>query len=202
MVTPYRGYTGQVVPTERGSYQCYGTLSKLDETTLHISELPLRKWTQDYKETVLEPLLQGDGKGGETFVSDLREHHTEQKVAFTLKVASAANLAEAEKKGLHKQFKLSTALSTSNMTLFDEQGRIHKWETPERVLQDFYSLRLALYNKRKLHLSEMLTQDWSKLDNKLRFVLAVVAGQLKIGGRKKAELVQQLQKDGCALRVS
>ena len=42
----YRGYTGQVVPTERGSYQCYGTLSKLDETTLHISELPLRKWTQ------------------------------------------------------------------------------------------------------------------------------------------------------------
>ena len=24
----YRGYTGQVVPTERGSYQCYGTLSK------------------------------------------------------------------------------------------------------------------------------------------------------------------------------
>ena len=119
-------------------------------------------------------------------------------MAFTLKVASAANLAEAEKKGLHKQFKLSTALSTSNMTLFDEQGRIHKWETPERVLQDFYSLRLALYNKRKLHLSEMLTQDWSKLDNKLRFVLAVVAGQLKIGGRKKAELVQQLQKDGYA----
>ena len=66
------------------------------------------------------------------------------------------------------------------------------------MLQDFYSLRLALYNKRKLHLSEMLTQDWSKLDNKLRFVLAVVAGQLKIGGRKKAELVQQLQKDGYA----
>ena len=32
---------------------------------------------------VLEPLLQGDGKGGETFASDLREHHTEQKVAFT-----------------------------------------------------------------------------------------------------------------------
>lgn len=44
----------------------------------------------------------------------------------------------------------------------------------------------------------MLTQDWSKLDNKLRFVLAVVAGQLKIGGRKKAELVLQLQKDGYA----
>ena len=44
------------MPTERGSYQSYGTLSKLDDTTLHISELPLRKWTQDYKETVLEPL--------------------------------------------------------------------------------------------------------------------------------------------------
>ena len=29
---------------------------------------------------------------------------------------------------------------------------------PNLVAQDFYSLRLALYNKRKLHLSEMLTQ--------------------------------------------
>jgi hypothetical protein len=29
---------------------------------------------------------------------------------------------------------------------------------PDLVAQDFYSLRLALYNKRKLHLSEMLTQ--------------------------------------------
>ena len=53
----------------------------------------------------------------------------------------AEAVAEAEKKGLHKHFKLSSSLSTSNMTLFDERHRIHKWETAEQLMLDFYTLR-------------------------------------------------------------
>ena len=49
-----------------------------------------------------------------------------------------------------------------------------------------------------MHLSEKMTAEWSKLDNKMRFVRAVVEGKLKIANRKKAELVAQLQKDGYA----
>ena len=42
----YRGFTGQMQPADKGSYLSYGTVAKVDETTLHISELPLKKWTQ------------------------------------------------------------------------------------------------------------------------------------------------------------
>ena len=47
---------------DKGSYMTYGTVAKVDETTLHISELPLRKWTQDYKDSVLEPMLNNGEK--------------------------------------------------------------------------------------------------------------------------------------------
>ena len=56
--------------------------------------------------------------------------------------------------------------------------------------------RRRYYEKRKLHLSEVLTADWSKLDNRMRFVAAVVAGSLKIANVKKAVLVATLQKEG------
>ena len=62
-------------------------------------------------------------------------------------------------------------------------------------------MRLSYYEKRKLHLSELLTSEWTKLDNKMRFVLAVISGELKISNRKKADLVQQLVKDGCGLSL-
>ena len=71
---------------------------------------------------------------------------------------------------LMSELALSTALSTSNMTLFDEQGRIHKWETPERVLQDFYSLPNPnpnpnqdfehIQNQHRTRLNQFLRESW------------------------------------------
>ena len=49
----------------------------------------------------------------------MREHHTDTKVSFVVKLTGSSD--DAEKKGLHKTLKLTSNLSTSNMTLFDEQ---------------------------------------------------------------------------------
>lgn len=85
MVPWYRGFSGTMATADKGSYVSYGTVAKVDETTLHISELPLRRWTQDYKDSVLEPMLSG-GEKAELTLSDVREHHTDTSVSFTLKV--------------------------------------------------------------------------------------------------------------------
>ena len=209
----YRGFTGTIVPADakNSTFTTFGTVGKLDSTTLHISELPIRKWTQDYKDSVLEPLLsgaegkaseKGEGNGKATsdpLLTDIREHHTDTTVSFSIKMKDAELLGELETKGLlHKQLKLSSSISTSNMTLFDEHARIVKHETPEDILSSFYTLRLSYYEKRKMKLSESLTEQWSKLDNRMRFVLAVVSGELKISNVKKAVLVETLKKQGYA----
>ena len=209
-MTPwYRGFTGTIVPADaRGtSFTTHGTVGKLDESTLLISELPIRKWTQDYKDAVLEPMLSGtpaaeNGKGAAVAptLDDVREHHTDTTVSFTVRFAGGATaLGELEGKGqLHKTLKLSSSIATSNMTLFDEHGRIQKHEAPEGILESFYTLRLAYYEKRKLMLSDKLTEAWSRLDNRMRFVLAVVSGELKIANVKKDVLVATLAKQGYA----
>ena len=201
----YRGFNGTITPADaRGTYTTYGEVEKsADGKSLHIKELPVKKWTAEYKEGILEPMLAaGEGKAVEKgaekvelVATDLREHHTDTTVSFTLGLTDEA-MAAGEKKGFHKALKLSSTLATSNMTLFDEQSRIAKYDAAEEVLTAFYTLRLGYYGKRKQYLVDELTAAWTKLDNKMRFVNAVVSGALKIANRKKADLVAQLVKDG------
>lgn len=56
---------------------------QVDETTLSITELPIRKWTQDYKE-FLEGMVKPDkdAKDQTQFVQDYKEYHTDTSVNF------------------------------------------------------------------------------------------------------------------------
>jgi hypothetical protein len=38
---------------------------------------------------------------------------------------------------------------TGNMMLFDAEGKIRRYETPEQIVQEFFDLRLSFYAKRK-----------------------------------------------------
>lgn len=63
---------------------------------------------------------------------------------------TADGLAEAEKKGLIEYFKLTGKANTSNMMCFDAEGKIKKYSSPEEIVEEFYPIRLAYYQKRKV----------------------------------------------------
>ena len=42
-----------------------------------------------------------------------------------------------------------SCLSVGNMMLFDAEGKIRRYETPEQIVQEFFDLRLSFYAKRK-----------------------------------------------------
>ena len=50
----YKGFHGTIAHTEPHKYMTYGRVGLLNDTTLEITELPIRCWTQQYKEHVLE----------------------------------------------------------------------------------------------------------------------------------------------------
>ena len=87
------------------------------------------------------------------------------------------------------------SLATSNMHLFDHK-MIRKFENPEDILNTFFDVRLSYYEKRKAHLLSRLTEEWEKLDNKVRFITAVVDSKLKVSNRKKSDLLADLNKQG------
>ena len=41
---------------------------------------------------------------------------------------------------------------------------------------------------------EQLQQEWSKLDNKVRFIRAIISGELKVQNRKKTDIVAEMRR--------
>lgn len=52
---------GSIERTEADKYKISGIVEKISDTTLEITELPVRKWTQDFKE-MLEEMTSGTDK--------------------------------------------------------------------------------------------------------------------------------------------
>lgn len=125
-----------------------GRIEQIDNNTFEIKELPVGTWTQSYKE-FLETLIVASEKSP-AVIKDYREHHTDTTVHFTVQVTDEQMAALREGGDLNKKFKLESSISTSNMVLFDPEGRIKKYDTTEEILADFYQLRLKTYQERKV----------------------------------------------------
>lgn len=196
MVPWYKGFRGRIEPhpTEPGKYDVYGICEKKDDTTLEITELPVKQWTSAYKE-FLEELLPGEKKpevDSEHIIDDIREYHSEANVHFELTL-TPEKMALADARGFDKVFKLKSSMSITNMVLFDAEGKIAKYETALDILKDFVNLRLSVYDKRKQYLIKKLTREKDILGNKARFILMVVKGELELRKRKKADLLKELK---------
>ncbi|XP_042389324.1 DNA topoisomerase 2-like isoform X3 [Zingiber officinale] len=194
----YQGFKGRIEKSatkEAGvTYTITGTIEEIDSTTLRITELPVRRWTQDYKE-FLESMMTGNDKIKEPFIKDYREHNDDKTVHFEVTL-SEENMNIARQEGLEKKFKLTTTISTTNMHLFDSNSVIKKYDTPEQILEEFFNLRFIFYEKRKKALLNNLELDLLKLNNKVRFILGVVRDEIVVNKRKRADLFLELQQKG------
>ncbi|KAJ3252865.1 DNA topoisomerase 2 [Boothiomyces macroporosus] len=186
----YRGFEGSIVQEGTNKYRVSGIITKTGPTTVEISELPIRSWTQAYKET-LEGWVTGTEKTP-AWIKDYKEYHTDSKVHFVINL-SEENMAIAEAEGLESKFKVSTTISTSNLVCHDLEGRIKKYGSVLEIISDFYNLRQKFYHKRKENLLADLTAEHLKCENRVRFVLEIIDGKLIVQNRKKAELLAELK---------
>ncbi|GLB36598.1 putative control of topological states of DNA by transient breakage and subsequent rejoining of DNA strands [Lyophyllum shimeji] len=191
-MTPWwRGFKGEIKLVARQKYEITGCVRKLNDTSVEITELPIHTWTEKYKE-FLDSLIAGE-KGNDGPVKDYKEYHDNTNVHFIVTM-SAKDLEKAEQQGLVEFFKLTNKISTSNMICFDFEGKIHRYETPEEILEAFYPARLAYYQKRKDYLANEIQQAFEKLTNQARFIQMIVDKQLVVSNRKKADIVADLRK--------
>uniref|UniRef100_A0A8C2SVS6 DNA topoisomerase 2 n=1 Tax=Coturnix japonica TaxID=93934 RepID=A0A8C2SVS6_COTJA len=194
MLPSYRNFKGTIDELGPNQYVISGEVSILDSTTIEITELPVRTWTQTYKEQVLEPMLNGTEKTP-PLITDYKEYHTDTTVKFVVKMTEE-KLAQAEAAGLHKVFKLQTSLTCNSMVLFDHVGFLKKYESPQDILKEFFELRLRYYGLRKEWLIGMLGAESAKLSNQARFILEKIDGKIVIENKPKKELIQVLIQRG------
>merc|ERR1719424_1393130 len=191
----YKGFKGTITElAEKGKYECTGIVTKRGRTRVEISELPVKRWTQDYKEWLLEQLPK-IGEERKAQITDVREYHTENSVHFVLSL-TPDKLTEADRRGLQKVFHLKSSVATTNMWLFDPNGKLKKYESVEAIIADFAKVRLEVYEKRKNHQLLSMRRQLNLIDNKLRFVQLVVSETLEVDGRKSQQLCNDMRKHG------
>uniref|UniRef100_H2UY95 DNA topoisomerase 2 n=1 Tax=Takifugu rubripes TaxID=31033 RepID=H2UY95_TAKRU len=194
MLPSYKGFKGTIEHVMNNQYMNSGEVAIIDSTTIEISELPVKSWTQTYKENVLEPMLNGTEKVP-PLITDFKEYHTDTTVRFVVKM-SEEKLREAEAAGFHKVFKLQNPLTCNSMVLFDHAGSLKKYESVQDILKDFFELRMKYYVLRKDWLVGMLGAESAKLTNQARFILEKIQGTLVIENKPKKELIRMLQQMG------
>ncbi|XP_041759268.2 DNA topoisomerase 2-beta-like isoform X2 [Coregonus clupeaformis] len=194
MLPSYKNFKGVIHELGQNQYMVSGEISVLDKNTIEITELPVRTWTQAYKESVLEPMLQGTEKTP-ALINDYKEYHTDQTVKFVVRM-SEEKLAQAEAAGLHKVFKLQSSLTCNSMVLFDHMGCLKRYDSVQDILKEFFELRLHYYKLRKDWLVGSLGAEASKLSNQARFVLEKIEGKITIENKSKRELIRMLVQKG------
>ena len=73
----------------------------------------------------------------------------------------------AQEKGIPNFFKLQNKISTSNMMLFNSEGQIEKYISPEHILSDFFKIRLEFYERRRKHLLKEAELQLQRISNKV-----------------------------------
>lgn len=204
----FRGFTGEVTAIGGDRFKFSGIIKESGEKEVEITELPIRTWTQDFKDK-LEDIIKAEKTP--SFIRDYRDYNTHTKVHFVIQM-DEKHLKSAVDEGLEEKFKLSRTIATTNLVAFDPEGRITKYSTVDDILKEFYSIRIKFYEKRKVcirqhcltaianlwkqHQLNELQKHLEKLSNQARFVQMIIDGDLVISKKKKNVLVNELKDKG------
>ena len=190
-MTPwFRGYKGTIEDMGSDRWKFSGIINQTGDNEVEITELPIRMWTQDFKDR-LEEILKAEKVP--SFIKDYVEYNTPTQVHFIIKMEDK-HMKIAVERGLEETFKLTKSMATSNLVAFDGQGRIHKYENVLDIMEEFYHIRLKFYGLRKQHLLDEMQKDLDKLSNQARFIKMIIDGSLVVSKKKKAVLVTELKR--------
>ena len=186
-MTPwYNGFKGSIVLEEANRYISTGVWKRV-LNSIEITELPIGKWTQNYKE-FLETLVET----GE--IMDYRNGSDDRIINFKV-IFQKSVLDELEAKGeIVKKLKLTSYINTSNMHVFDEKCIIRKVHSPEEIIDRFYRVRKEHFIKRKNYLIDKLNVDYNLLEAKIRFIKLVIKEEIILFNKKKENIFIQLSK--------
>ena len=209
-MTPWvRGFKGVIEPLLIEGGGAGGAIAKFtsigdvetvpkQKNSIRVTELPVRRWTETYKEWLSEQLQLG-------VVKDFRENHSEVDVDFTVhltpagldtllktgagrskKAKGAAGKTAKKKSGrptkeekrvnVIKALRLESTISCTNMHLFNAEGKIRKYDSALDLIEEWVPLRLNLYAKRREVQLEALEERAQHRESKAQFIRDVVAG--------------------------
>ena len=221
----YRGFTGTIELVEGSSrkknksYIVRGKYERINDTTIYVTELPvgtnrcksfgaydkfLRSQLDDYEPVIKKTKAKTETKKTkkvkqeESDIVDYEYASDPVKSTYTIIFKSAEILDKAleDIDAFEKKYHLSETITMSNMHLFDMNGDIKKYETPEEILTYYCNARLKIYGERKKANLEDLQIEIIMWENKIRFIICLndPDHEIKTKGKNKKQLEVLLEK--------
>lgn len=146
-MTPwFRDFKGTVTSMGQDRYKFSGIARQITDNEIEITELPIRMWTQDFKDKLVEVIK---AEKIPSFIKDYDDYNTHKDVHFVIRMEDK-HMKIALEEGLEEKFKLTRSVATSNLVAFDAEGRITKYANVEDIMKEFYNIRIKFYEKRKV----------------------------------------------------
>lgn len=160
-----------------------GKLTIKNTSTVQIHELPPSMTYEKYEE-ILDNLV--DSKKIVSY-----DNNCKSNVDYTIKF-TREDLANYDEEKLIKLLKLEEA-NTEIFTTLDEYGKIKLFDTDTEIIEYFVNFRLDYYFKRKEWILNRLRYDLKVLQNRGKFIRAILEDKLNVKNKSKEELISDIQ---------
>jgi DNA topoisomerase II len=210
-MTPWvRGFGGTIVPNPKkvGSFLMRGAWRQTGEDQIEISEIPTNHSYESYRE-FLDGLTEKEAKTDSTGKRETPARRTDRIVREVIKSIDTSfrpfrPVIQFVKGGLAQlggiddgptvisAFKLESVINTSNMHLFNSNGKIQKYGSAVEILTDYFPVRLEFYRRRLAHQLKELEHELAMTSARFRFVSEVMDEKIAVYRQRREAVVEQL----------
>jgi DNA topoisomerase-2 len=192
MMPYYKGFKGRISKVVEKGLTKFVTRGKykIKDEYVTITELPIGKWTHDFKEFIEKTIQLED-----SWILDYENHSTDEKVNFVIKVNDEVLFDNQYKSKdiIEEKFKLTSNRNVSNLHLYTKDGTIKKYDDIYKILDEHYYVRLDLYQQRKDHQLDILENDIKFLEAKRRFIEYVIDEKVIVYKQSKTKIINSLR---------
>lgn len=175
-------FTGTVSRETSGQIKVGGTFKVVNTTEIRVTELPVGMQSDKYEE-ILNKLEDQEKIKSFKNASDVNGFE------FIIKVPRTTTFMEKDE--LTKMLKLESR-DTENLTVWNPDGVIEKYESVEKLLADFVQWRVARYEDRRQKQMEITKEQIIWLEEVIRFIEFYLARTQEFRNAGKKDLLKLL----------
>jgi len=187
----YRGYTGKIERKNIDTFLTHGIYKPYDNK-VYISELPVQFGSEAYLKNIKK----------KTFINNINDGALANKIDIELVLEPEflqqmiKDENDTETNIIEQELNLVSKIKTTNLTLYDANNNLERYDTALDILIDFYNNRLDKYKERRELYIKILKNNIDILKEKMRFIQAVINNVIIINKRKKDDIIKDLIKNG------
>ena len=187
----YNGFTGTTEKVDN-KYITTGSY-KILKSGVRITELPIGKWSQQYKEfldnSIIEKTKDNQISG---FIISIEDNCTDSTIDFFIRVKADLLASWCTHSKIIKDLKLTSSITETNMHLY-YNNTIRKYNSPNAIMEKYYNKRYTIYKERKDFQIFTINNQIEKLSAKKRYVEEFNDGKISLKNKTKQTIVSELK---------